>query len=181
MTLSNNAVDKLTGKLKIADSSGGERETAMRIIVPLQGVVQGRGSLFFGSVIPCALFYFLQLYLRRNRPPKTDNSDSNSNSDHNSPSPEIVPPAPLLERTHSRSLLSPRSPSGPAHLSSRAVKAVDTSPYFVGLTRVAQDPFHPLGNPDGVIQLGLPENQVGFCVFICIGYRLCYLDSYIHG
>ncbi|KMT12219.1 hypothetical protein BVRB_5g101660 isoform A [Beta vulgaris subsp. vulgaris] len=160
MTLSNNAVDKLTGKLKIADSSGGERETAMRIIVPLQGVVQGRGSLFFGSVIPCALFYFLQLYLRRNRPPKTDNSDSNSNSDHNSPSPEIVPPAPLLERTHSRSLLSPRSPSGPAHLSSRAVKAVDTSPYFVGLTRVAQDPFHPLGNPDGVIQLGLPENQV---------------------
>lgn len=125
----------------------------MRIIVPLQGVVQGRGGLFFGSVIPCALFYFLQLYLRRNRPDTTGDDDS--------PSPEVIPPAPLLERSQSRSLLSPRGPSGPAHLSSRAVKSVDTSPYFVGLTRAAEDPFDQLGNPDGVIQLGLPENHVG--------------------
>lgn len=125
----------------------------MRIIVPLQGVVQGRGGLFFGSVIPCALFYFLQLYLRRNRPDEDNNSD-----DINSP-----PPPPVLERCHSRLLLSPRGPSGPAHLSSRAVKSVDTSPYFVGLSRASDDPFDQSGNPDGVIQLGLPENHVSLC------------------
>ncbi|KAF2313179.1 hypothetical protein GH714_009628 [Hevea brasiliensis] len=52
--------------------------TAMRIIVPLQGVVQGRGGLFLGSVIPCALFYFFQLYLKRNRNDQADSDDSNS-------------------------------------------------------------------------------------------------------
>lgn len=122
----------------------------MRIIVPLQGVVQGRGGLFFGSVIPCALFYFLQLYLRRNRPDKPDNNITDTSP----------PPPPVLERSQSRSLLSPRGPSGPAHLSSRAVKSVDSSPYFVGLSRAAEDPFDHLNNPDGVIQLGLPENHV---------------------
>ena len=38
------------------------------IIVPLQGVAQGRGGLVLGSLIPCALFYFLQLYIKRNCP-----------------------------------------------------------------------------------------------------------------
>ncbi|CAA0831501.1 Guard cell S-type anion channel SLAC1 [Striga hermonthica] len=37
---------------------------AMRVVVPLQGIVQGHGGLFLCSVIPCALFYFLQLYLK---------------------------------------------------------------------------------------------------------------------
>ncbi|KAK8628577.1 hypothetical protein V6N13_009164 [Hibiscus sabdariffa] len=37
----------------------------MRLIVHLQSVVQGRGDLFFGSFIPCTLFYFLQLYYKR--------------------------------------------------------------------------------------------------------------------
>ncbi|KAK7853152.1 putative aminotransferase acs10 [Quercus suber] len=59
--------------------------TGMRVIVPLQGVVQGRGGLFLGSVIPCALFYFFQLYLKRHRsqpnppppqPPPENSGDS---------------------------------------------------------------------------------------------------------
>ncbi|KAL2902321.1 putative aminotransferase ACS10 [Bienertia sinuspersici] len=121
----------------------------MRIIVPLQGVVQGSGGLFFGSVIPCALFYFLQLYLRRNRSPKPDNSSNNSSDNDNSTTPK-------LERCYSRL----EAHRARAHLSSRAAKSVDNSPYFVGLTRAAQDPFHHLSNPDGVIQLGLPHNHV---------------------
>jgi aminotransferase len=50
----------------------------MRIIVPLQGVVQGRAGVFWGSLIPCALFYFLQLYIRQRRPsiPGSDPQDS---------------------------------------------------------------------------------------------------------
>ena len=131
--------------------------------MPLQGVVQGNGGLFFGSAVPCALFYFLQLYFRRNRSPKSENTTTVSN---NSPSPEVLPPPPpVLERCHSRSHLSPRSPSGPAHISSRAVSSGDSLPYFVGLTRFAEDPFHEFGNPDGIIQLGLPQNHVGLCFF----------------
>lgn len=129
----------------------------MRIIVPLQGVVQGRGGLFFGSVIPCALFYFLQLYLRR-KSSKPDPNNNNGNGNNNSqPSEEVV--ALGLERSYSRSILSPRGPSGPAHLSARASRTSET-PYFVGLGRVEEDPYHELDNPDGVIQLGLAENKL---------------------
>lgn len=106
-------------------ASGGSA-TAMRVIVPLQGVVQGRGGLVLGSFIPCALFYFLQLYLKRNR--------------SEPPPPPVAPPAETpvqvpevahgLVRDHSRSVLSPRT----AHVSSRAnsiAKQTD-SPYCVG-------------------------------------------------
>jgi hypothetical protein len=37
------------------------------IIVPLQGVAQGQGGLMLSSLIPCALFYVVQLYIKRNR------------------------------------------------------------------------------------------------------------------
>lgn len=128
----------------------------MRIIVPLQGVVQGRGGLFLGSVIPCALFYFLQFYLRRNRskPEPDDNNINNNNTNNNNE--EVVLG---LERTYSRTHLSPRAPSGPAHLSARACRTSET-PYFVGLDRFAEDPYDELDNPDGVIQLGLVENKL---------------------
>lgn len=43
--------------------------TGTRLIVSLQGIVQGRGGLILGSVIPCAMFYFLQFYLKRRRSP----------------------------------------------------------------------------------------------------------------
>lgn len=129
----------------------------MRIIVPLQGVVQGRGGLFFGSVIPCALFYFLQLYLRRNRSkPEPDDNNINNNNTNNNNNEEVVLG---LERTYSRTHLSPRGPSGPAHLSARASRTSET-PYFVGLGRVAEDPYDELDNPDGVIELGLAENKL---------------------
>ncbi|PKA58017.1 putative aminotransferase ACS12 [Apostasia shenzhenica] len=129
--------------------------TAMRIIVPLQGVVQGRGGLVLGSVIPCALFYFLQLYLRRNRP-------SSSPSPSPSPSSNELPALPGIPRTHSRNLLSPRGASGPALVSSRtaAVNRDDASRLVAGQRRCLDDPYHPLSNPDGVLQLGLVENQL---------------------
>lgn len=40
----------------------------MRLIVPLQGlIINGRGGLVLGSILPCALFYFLQFHLKRHR------------------------------------------------------------------------------------------------------------------
>ena len=65
------------------DREGGGRQQrradgGMRIVVPLQGVVQGRGGLVLGSLIPCALFYFLQLYIKRNRPPPGSPTDRKS-------------------------------------------------------------------------------------------------------
>ncbi|XP_059661684.1 1-aminocyclopropane-1-carboxylate synthase 6-like isoform X2 [Cornus florida] len=129
---------------------GGGATTAMRVIVPLQGVVQGRGGLVLGSVIPCALFYFWQLYLKRNR------------SDPQPPPSEVTELSSGLSRSQSRSVLSPRGSSGPAYISSRAnsIGKQADSPYHVGLKRVSENPYDEASNPDGVIQLGLAENKL---------------------
>ncbi|KAF5729917.1 ACC synthase 10 isoform 1 [Tripterygium wilfordii] len=146
-------------------TSGSRGGAAMRVIVPLQGVVQGRGGLVLGSVIPCALFYFLQLYFKRNRNDPKDNTDTPSRSSPgSSPSPSVGHLTELhgLPRSFSRAHLSPRSPNAPISVSGRAnsiVKSAD-SPYYVGLKKAAEDPYDELGNPDGVIQLGLAENKV---------------------
>ncbi|XP_031258242.1 probable aminotransferase ACS12 isoform X1 [Pistacia vera] len=128
--------------------------TAMRLIVPLQGVVQGRGGLILGSLIPCALFYFLQFYLKRHRSP-------NPSSDPPSPS---TPSSNLadLPRTSSRSNLSSRGSFGPVRVSSRAgsLAKADDSTYYIGLNKVKEDPYHRTNNPNGIIQLGLSENTL---------------------
>lgn len=36
----------------------------------------------------------------------------------------------------------------------------ENSPYFDGWKAYEDDPFHPIKNPNGVIQMGLAENQV---------------------
>ncbi|CAN6709716.1 unnamed protein product [Malus baccata var. baccata] len=108
----------------------------MRLIVPLQGVVQGRGGLILGSLIPCAVYYCLQLYLKRRRPSKPD------------------PPSP--------SYLSTRGSMGRVRMSSRAscIAKPNDSPYYIGLDRASEDPYDRVDNPDGVIQLGLSENRL---------------------
>ncbi|KAG8486723.1 hypothetical protein CXB51_020261 [Gossypium anomalum] len=146
------------------EKTGGGGGTAMRVIVPLQGVVQGRGGLVLGSIIPCALFYFLQFYLKRNRDDPDDKNESNStgqNPTTRSPSSEHLTELPGLTRSLSRALLSPRN-SGPVSISARVsgiVKGGD-SPYYMGLKRLKEDPYDELDNPNGVIQLGLAENKL---------------------
>ncbi|XP_072970774.1 1-aminocyclopropane-1-carboxylate synthase 6-like [Typha angustifolia] len=128
---------------------------AMRIIVPLQGVVQGRGGLVLGSLIPCALFYFLQLYLKSRNRPASSPPPSSSNL------PDLISAA-GIHRTLSRGLLSPRGAAPP--LSSRAAAVVKPeegdSAYYVGLRRCSEDPYDAVKNPDGIVQLGLAENQL---------------------
>lgn len=138
----------------------------MRVIVPLQGVVQGRGGVFLGSVIPCVLFYFLQLYLKRNRsdptrdPPSSPEVDSPGKS--SSPSSNQLGELSVLPRTSSRIFLSPRS-SGQVCISGRANSVAKTgeSSIFVGMRRFLEDPFDELDNPTGIIQLSVAENKVG--------------------
>ncbi|XP_022737014.1 probable aminotransferase ACS10 [Durio zibethinus] len=139
--------------------------TAMRVIVPLQGVVQGRGGLVLGSIIPCALFYFLQFYLNRHRNEPDDENESNSpgqNQTTRSPSSGQLAEHPGLTRNLSRVLLSPRSPRGPVSVSGRVSGIVKDaeSPYYVGLRRVKEDPYDEVDNPNGVIQMGLAENKL---------------------
>ncbi|KAL8552607.1 hypothetical protein ACS0TY_001335 [Phlomoides rotata] len=123
--------------------------TGMRLIVPLQGVVQGRGGLLLGSLIPCALFYFLQFYLKRHRSPPSNPPPSSAN-------------LPELPRSSSRANLLTRGSTGRAHLSTRAnsIAKPNDSPYYIGLDRVREDPYDEVGNPGGVIQLGLAENRL---------------------
>ncbi|KAD5508312.1 hypothetical protein R6Q59_031125 [Mikania micrantha] len=135
--------------------------TDMRVIVPLQGVVQGGGSgLVLGSIIPCALFYFFQLYFK---------SKNRSGDDPTNPPatelPEIAPPGGGLQRVQSvRSIWSPRGANGQAQVSSRASSVIKQpdSPYYVGLKRACKNPYDELCNPDGIIQLGLDENKLSF-------------------
>ncbi|MBA0773402.1 hypothetical protein Gotri_008680 [Gossypium trilobum] len=147
------------------ENTGGGGGAAMRVIVPLQGVVQGRGGLVLGSIIPCALFYFLQFYLKRHRNDLDDQNNSNSpglNSTTGSASSGKLAELPALTRNLSRGLPSPRSPRGPVSVSGRVsgiVKGAD-SPYYVGLRRVKEDPYDVLSNPNGIIQLGLAENML---------------------
>lgn len=138
-------------------SSGG-----MRLVVPLQGVVQGRGGLILGSLIPCALYYFLQLYLKRHRPtPSSSNPPSPSTS-----SPNLSE----LQRSSSRLNLSTRGSVGRVFLSSRAslVAAPNDSPYYIGMDRFREDPYNELDNPDGIIDLGIAENRVLSMIFAIV-------------
>jgi len=38
----------------------------------------------------------------------------------------------------------------------------ENSSYFDGWKAYEENPFHPIDRPDGVIQMGLAENQVSF-------------------
>ncbi|KAK4761565.1 hypothetical protein SAY87_029449 [Trapa incisa] len=137
-------------------SSGGG--AAMRVIVPLQGIVQGRYGLVLGSVIPCALFYFLQLYFKRHRSGPSRTSPSPPSSEGQLADVSTV----VLQRSLSRNYMSPRGSAGPACVSSRAASVLrdGDSPYFVGLKRVQEDPYDELVNPNGIIQLGFAENKL---------------------
>lgn len=44
----------------------------------------------------------------------------------------------------------------------------ENSPYFDGWKAYDNDPFHPVHNPEGVIQMGLSENQVWFDIYFTI-------------
>lgn len=118
------------------------------MIVPLQGVVQGTGGLFWGSVIPCALFYFLQLFFkaktRHHQPPPSHNHKEEDST------------------TFHRSLsLTSRHSSASAYVSPRAnsITAANSS-YHLAFNKVADDPYHQTHNPDGVIQLALHHSTV---------------------
>ncbi|KAK4748577.1 hypothetical protein SAY87_015163 [Trapa incisa] len=148
-----------SSKTTSSGGGGGSGGAAMRVIVPLQGIVQGRGGLVLGSVIPCALFYFLRLYLKRHRsgPSKTPPPSPSSSSDQLTDVSTGV-----LQRSLSRAYLSPRGSAAPAHVSSRAASVLKDgdSPYFVGLKRFQEDPYDELANPNGIIQLGYAENKL---------------------
>ncbi|MCO5604604.1 hypothetical protein L7F22_058773 [Adiantum nelumboides] len=140
----------------------------MRIIVPLQGVVQGRGGVFWGSVIPCGLFYLLQLYIRQRRPSSSEDGEGETGP--------VVPPSEgTISRTSSNndvnneesanslSVLHLKNPKKhPPFVSKRAIAASDKgdSPYYIGWTEYYRDPYHATENPHGVIQLGLAENTL---------------------
>ena len=139
-----------------SSSSSSSSRSGMKLIVPLQAVVQGRNGFLLGSLIPLSLFYFLQLYLKRRRPDNNNNSPSS--------------PTLLLPRSSSRSNLSSRGSISRVRVSKLAnvVAKRDDSLYYVGIDRVEKDPYHVKFNPNGIIQLGLSDNKVNFCFFFFV-------------
>ncbi|PON92479.1 hypothetical protein TorRG33x02_118030 [Trema orientale] len=85
------------------------------------------------SIFPCPLFYFLKLYHKRRRPPSPSSFNPLSSSHSSSNLVEI-------QRSSSRSNLSSRR----------------------SISRVKDDLYDRLGNPNGVIELGLAENKLCF-------------------
>ena len=51
----------------------------------------------------------------------------------------------------------------------------EESAYFDGWKAYEDNPFHPLNNPQGVIQMGLAENQVLFNYYLRILLIINYL------
>ncbi|XP_027358699.1 probable aminotransferase ACS12 [Abrus precatorius] len=125
-------------------SSSSFSNSGMKLIVPLQGVVQGRGGLLLGTLVPCALFYFLQLYLKRRRSNLPSSTEPN------------------LPRTSSRTNLSTRGSISRVQVSRLATQIAkpEDSPYYVGLDRVSEDLYDAVNNPDGILQLGLSDNKL---------------------
>ncbi|KAG2609147.1 probable aminotransferase ACS12 [Panicum virgatum] len=133
----------------------------MRIVVPLQGVVQGRGGLVLGSLIPCALFYFLQLYIKRNCPPAPAPGSPPPGSDAAAAAGNANSASSSIHRSLSRGLLTPRAALPSLSARGAVVRAGDEdSLYYAGLRRCADDPYHRACNPDGLINLGLAENHL---------------------
>jgi aminotransferase len=144
----------------------------MKVIVPLQGVVQqGAWGLFLGSVIPCALLYFLQFYFKtRHRNDHTPPPPTASNN--NLPLPHLS----ALNRS-----LSPRirGSTASAYVSGRVNSIIIDSPYYLGLNKVADNPYHRIHNPDGVIQLGLAQNTVSsFSSLVFMATNNCVCDFF---
>ncbi|GKU95208.1 hypothetical protein SLEP1_g8595 [Rubroshorea leprosula] len=49
----------------------------------------------------------------------------------------------------------------------------ENSPYFDGWKAHDEYPYHPIKRPDGVIQMGLAENQVNFASLRHKQYGIC--------
>lgn len=63
-----------------------------------------------------------------------------------------------MERTRKKGQLLSRMATNDRH--------GENSPYFDGWKAYDENPFHPSQNPDGVIQMGLAENQVGKYIYM---------------
>lgn len=133
-----------------SEGTRNKQAAKMRVIVPLQGVLHGRLGIFFGSLIPCALFYFMQLRLRRSR---QSQSQAASHAD---------PAAAPLQDGQAQEASAPVATD--VAVAGRALKLLQVDPdvaaYYDGWVEAAGNAFHPQRNPGGCIQLGLSENNV---------------------
>jgi hypothetical protein len=68
-----------------------------------------------------------------------------------------------------------RLPARADGLSSLAVSKAhgEDSPYFEGWREYNANPYHPLNNPSGIIQMGLAENQVNSITYLFIFIFIC--------
>ncbi|KAJ7545227.1 hypothetical protein O6H91_09G111400 [Diphasiastrum complanatum] len=132
----------------------------MRLIVPLQAVFQGPGGLVLGTILPCALFYALQLLRGKWRASASPDAAPDQNSSRND---QILARNDQTLAGNDQALANAEADA--AYISARAlaIASVGTwSSYYVGWQEFVRNPYHPVDNPGGCIELGIAENKLSW-------------------
>jgi hypothetical protein len=153
----------------------------MRIIVPLQGLLQGRSGLALGVILPLLSFYFIQLRPKQQQQQQKKKKNSSRRSIPGDS--QLLPlPVELAAAANSRSENSEQQQDPQKHSSEATASEIHNNDFsqpknlketiiseralWVSKTfnsasnLVANNAYDPLQNPRGCIELGVSLNKV---------------------
>ncbi len=188
-----------------SSSSTSARDT-MRIIVPLQGLLQGRSGLALGVILPLLSFYFIQLRPKQQQQLQKKKKKKNSSRRSTLGDSQLLPlPVELAAAANSRSENSEQQQdpqkdsseataseihnnnfSQPKNLTETIIseRALWVSKTFNSASNlVANNAYDPLQNPRGCIELGVSLNKVSsklFSLKACEEFLLCVCWLNLH-
>lgn len=169
-----------------SSSSSFSRDT-MRIIVPLQGLLQGRSGLALGVILPLLSFYFIQLRPKQQQQQQQKKKKNSSRRSTLGDSQLLPLPVELAAAANSKSENSEQQHDPQKHsseataseihnndfpqpknlketiISERALRVSKT--FNSASSLVASNAYDPLQNPRGCIELGVSLNKVSSKLF----------------
>ncbi|CAK9224321.1 unnamed protein product [Sphagnum troendelagicum] len=155
----------------------------MRIIVPLQGLLQGRSGLALGVILPLLSFYFIQLRPKQQQQQQQKKKKKNSSRRSTLGDSQLLPlPVELAAAANSRSENSEQQQDPQKHSSEATASEIHNNDFsqpknlketiiseralWVSKTfnsassLVASNAYDPLQNPRGCIELGVSLNKL---------------------
>ncbi len=187
-----------------SSTSSSSRDT-MRIIVPLQGLLQGRSGLALGVILPLLSFYFIQLRPKQQQQQQQKKKKNSSRRSTLGDSQLLPLPVELAAAANSRSENSEQQQDPQKHsseataseihnndfsqpknlketiISERALRVSKT--FNSASSLVASNAYDPLHNPRGCIELGVSLNKVSSKLFsrkACEEFFLCVCWLNLH-